>query len=148
MKVALWGGSGSSAKCSSSTSDWHSGKYREECHDKSNTEGFCDGIHSRSTTALSTLVGLAAASEQEGLEAEVADLPVEAEAGGDHRRLPRLHPPVELPVVEQLQPVTVLRVVGEVGEQRLVDVEDPGAGGGGGAGIGGGLPATRSRSER
>ena len=50
------------------------------------------------------LVGLAAAGEQEGLEAEVAYLPVKAEAGGDRRRLPRLHPPVELPVVEQLQP--------------------------------------------
>ena len=54
--------------------------------------------------ALSTLVGLAVADEQEGLEAEVADLPVEAEAGENRRCLPRLHPPAELLVVEQLQP--------------------------------------------
>ena len=43
-------------------------------------------------------------------------------------------------------PVSMLRVVEEVVEQHLIDVEDPGAGGS--AGVGGGLPMTRARLER
>lgn len=50
------------------------------------------------------LVALAPAGEQEGLEPQVADLLVELQAGGDRRRLPLLHPPVEFPVVEQFEP--------------------------------------------